>query len=438
MTGEEEAATLRAAERAGLKLAQKIRTIVLIPIFLFALLSVYLTQNPTGPIIIGFFLTLGLFHWWLIARGFDREWHRYGFVVADLALIAMVAILTPMSSSGDVPQIMIFRSFGIHPLFIVLGISALSLSPRFVLWTGAGCALTIAVIFGVILAGMERRVSWGDLPPRSTAEDYVAILLDRDFIGSGNRANEIMVMLGVAVLLAVAVGRARDMVRAHSAEERRRQRAETLFGRYVPAEVRDDLLSGGMALDAQSREASILFCDIAGFTSFSEGRPPDKVLAALDGFFDTVTEIVARNGGVVVSFAGDAVLAAFNVPLEMTDHAAKAVDAAAQICDAVGHESFDGNRFDIRVGVATGPVAAGSLGGSRRRTYTVYGDTVNLAQRLEQMNKDTGTRVLISASTRDALGQTDRALVPVGARAVKGRDELVDAYALGAGNPHAA
>ncbi|MEM9009584.1 MAG: adenylate/guanylate cyclase domain-containing protein [Pseudomonadota bacterium] len=418
-SGEEDAAALREAERAGLRLAQIIRTIALLPLFGFALWGAALTLNFTGPFFMGSFVAIGLAHYALLRARRDLWWHRYAFVAADLLLIGVVGAFVPMSTSGEVPQIMVFRAFGVHGLFLIVAMSALSLSPRFVLWTGAGAAATIAGVFLVVTAGMERTVSWGDLPPRSTAAEYVAVLMDPDFVGRGNRVNEILVMIGTALLLAVAVGRARQMVRDRAMEVRERQRIEALFGTYVPAEVRDALIDGE-ALAAQEREATILYCDVEGFTRFSEGRTPSDVIDTLDAHFERVTEMVARHNGVVVGFAGDAVLAAFNLPVKTANHAAKAL--------AAGREIVARTALPLRVGIATGPVAAGTLGGGRRRTYTVYGDTVNLAQRLEALNKETGTRLLVCSKTAAAAG--DAGLAPLGDHQVRGRVAAVGVFTV--------
>jgi len=247
-------------------------------------------------------------------------------------------------------------------------------------------------------------VSWGDLPAGPDRAAYLSVFLDPDFIGTGNRIEESMALLLVSAILALAVRRARALVRARAAAERQRARVQAVFGQYVPAEVAETILADDGALTPRSRPASVLFCDIEGFTAMAERRAPADVIALLNGFFDRGTAIVSGRGGVVVSFVGDAIVAVFNAPLDTPDHAAQAIRAGAALIAETEARTFGGERLRLRVGVATGPVAAGSVGGATRQTWTVYGDTVNLAQRLEALNKRFGTRILVCEATMRAAG----------------------------------
>jgi len=132
-----------------------------------------------------------------------------------------------------------------------------------------------------------------------------------------------------------------------------------------------------------------------------------------------------------VNHVGDALIAAFNAPLPAQDHAARAVAAARALQTLVSNREFDEHRLHLRIGVATGPVAAGTVGGPTRQTYTVYGDTVNLAQRLERLNKELGTRSLISGATFEGARATCADAVAVGSVQVRGRDGTVEVFAFG-------
>ena len=173
--------------------------------------------------------------------------------------------------------------------------------------------------------------------------------------------------------------------------------------------------------------ASVLFIDIEGFTRLSERKQPEDLVPMLNAYFDRVAQIVGQARGVVISYIGDAVLAVFNAPLANQEHAGSAVSAAREILIAVQTERFEGEQLSLRIGIVTGPVAAGSVGGGDRLAYTVYGDAVNLAQRVEQLNKRYGTRLLVSAATWEAAGK-DASLAPVGEVAVRGREEKVVLY----------
>jgi class 3 adenylate cyclase len=239
--------------------------------------------------------------------------------------------------------------------------------------------------------------SWGDLPARSTPAEYIALLLDPAFIAIGNRVQESISLLAGAAILALVVARARRVVVAYALEEGRRQRVEQVFGRFVPANVAHSLIEAPDALKPTIRDGTVLYLDVEGFTAYAAERPPAEVLEALGAFLQAVTSVIVRHGGVVLGFGGDSVLATFGIPIVHLDHAKRAVDAAFEILADLGSNPERG--FPVRIGIATGPIAAGTVGGADRQSYTVYGATVNLAQRLEEANKGFGTRLLVCART---------------------------------------
>lgn len=131
---------------------------------------------------------------------------------------------------------------------------------------------------------------------------------------------------------------------------------------------------------------------------------------------------------IVTQFIGDAILATFNVPAEDPEHQNHGVNAAADLLKLVQSTSFAGERLKIRVGVSTGPVIAGNVGGGGRAVYTVYGEAVNLASRLEALNKELGTSILVSGTTVE--GANERDLVNVGQVEVRGISKSVDLYTV--------
>ena len=185
---------------------------------------------------------------------------------------------------------------------------------------------------------------------------------------------------------------------------------------------------GEISNSAKLVPTSLSFVDIAGFTHLSERLPPAELIALLNGYFERATAMVADAGGVVVGFAGDGFLAAFNAPRSLDQHAACALRAARDLQDLVRDHRFGGERVRIRIGIATGPVAAGIVGGSSHQTFTVYGDTVNLAQRLESMCKAHDTYLLVAETSWSAAGRPP-GLLEIGPVEVRGRDSRVRAYA---------
>jgi class 3 adenylate cyclase len=214
---------------------------------------------------------------------------------------------------------------------------------------------------------------------------------------------------------------------------REREKIRETFGRYVDESVAATILSRQSegALTGETGEASILFTDIAGFTTVAEYLQPHELVSALNDYLETVLGPIRAHGGVVNTFIGDGLFASFNMPLGCTDHAAAAVRAAIDIQRAVGSRTFGdlGVALATRIGISTGPVIGGSVGAGQRMSYTLLGDTVNLAARLEQLNKEHGTRILVSQSTRDACAGRF-AFQPLGSVSVRGRSEHINVFSL--------
>jgi class 3 adenylate cyclase len=222
---------------------------------------------------------------------------------------------------------------------------------------------------------------------------------------------------------------------------RERERIREIFGRYVDESVAATILRrqspGGRigSLDGaragEVGEATILFTDIAGFTTIAEYLEPHELVAALNDYLETVLAPIRLHGGVVNTFIGDGLFASFNMPLACPDHAAAAVRAAIDIQRAVNSRTFgiEGVAFATRIGISTGRVIGGEVGAGKRMTFTLLGDTVNLAARLEELNKHHGTRILVSDSTRAACGEAF-AFAALGAVAVRGRSDQTTIFSL--------
>ena len=203
---------------------------------------------------------------------------------------------------------------------------------------------------------------------------------------------------------------------------------ETL-GRFVPADVAKTLLTEGGELSPRQSEATVLFCDLEGFTGLTENLGPDGIVELLNEYFEVMVEILERHRGVVTQFQGDAILATFNVPVPDPDHAANALRAALEMQDATRRRAFAGQRVGNRIGINTGPLVAGAVGAKGRLSYTVHGDAVNLAARLEALNKELGTRILVSGATAEQVEGFD--LEPMGDVGVRGQTGQVAIYAFG-------
>lgn len=172
------------------------------------------------------------------------------------------------------------------------------------------------------------------------------------------------------------------------------------FQRYVPIELVRTLIARGIESTPQARTATMLFTDIENFTAIGERLSPEILVTLLNEYFSVVTKPIEKYGGVITQYQGDAILAVFNIPTEDPDHAANAVRAALEIQALLAGRYFSGGiSLPTRIGVNTGEVVAGSVGSKDRVNYTVHGDAVNLAARLEALNKGYGTRIIVSENT---------------------------------------
>jgi len=211
---------------------------------------------------------------------------------------------------------------------------------------------------------------------------------------------------------------------------RERELIRDTLGRFVPEKVAGSLLAGGGTIPVQQAEATILFCDIESFTQLTEALGPAKIVDVLNSYFSDMVEILERHGGVVTQFQGDAILATFNVPVADAEHVGKAINAAAQMLSSVASNEYEGEKLRIRIGINTGTVVAGAIGAKGRHNYTVHGDAVNLAARLEALNKDYGSRLLISESSASRVPEIE--LTQIGETAVRGQTRSTKLFTLAA------
>ncbi len=210
---------------------------------------------------------------------------------------------------------------------------------------------------------------------------------------------------------------------------RDREFIKDTFGRYVPNEIVNRLLKHRGVLKPQLKTATILFADIAGFTNICESKVPKTVLKMLNEYFTVATAAMDLYGGVINQFQGDAMLVTFNLPVSDAMHSDNAVRAAMELQRIIAGRTFQGVPLEIRIGIHTGEVIAGSVGSEQRLSYTVHGDAVNLAARLEEMNKKYQTKILLSADTAARLkGSFD--LEAVGVVDVRGRTKPVRVYKI--------
>ena len=229
-------------------------------------------------------------------------------------------------------------------------------------------------------------------------------------------------------------------------EQRAVTRTQTTFGRFVTPSIARTIMdieeSGKLALGGEEKRVTVLFGDIRGFTTMSEGMTPRVLLDTLNRYFDGIVNVVNRYEGTVNKYNGDNIMVIWGAPLPVVDQARKAVQAALEIQRwIVTERATGGPDVSFGFGINTGPVVAGFLGAMGRMEYTVIGDTANVASRLTSNDIARRDQVAVSAETLAELG-TDVVSVDLGAVQVKGRAEAVRCYqvnSVGAiENPNAA
>jgi adenylate cyclase len=225
-------------------------------------------------------------------------------------------------------------------------------------------------------------------------------------------------------------------------EGREKRRMKRLFGQYVSKDVFEQLVARPelAKLGGHRRQMTVLFSDIRGFTTVTERGQPEAIVGMLNEYFTRMVDIVFRHQGTLDKFVGDMVMALFGAPLDDPAHATHAVDAALdmvaeiQVLNArwAAEGRFAG--LDIGIGINSGPMIAGNIGSEQIMSYTVIGDAVNLGSRLESLNKQYGTRILISDATLERLGgrYTVRPLGPV---VVKGKTQPVEVFEVTGRSP---
>ncbi|MBI3700081.1 MAG: adenylate/guanylate cyclase domain-containing protein [Afipia sp.] len=210
-----------------------------------------------------------------------------------------------------------------------------------------------------------------------------------------------------------------------------RDRVTNLFGQHVSPQVAERLLTEGASAASDHRQVAVMFVDFRSFTSAARTRTPQQVVERLDGAFADLVEILDRHHGIVNKFLGDGFLALFGAPLDDPRAVHHAVAAAREMLNAMERNNKT-NDWQLRIGIGLhfGAVVAGNIGSPRRKEYTVMGDTVNFASRIEALNKDFNSQFLISSAVRDALGEEGGDAVLLGEVPVKGYEQPMAIWRL--------
>lgn len=218
-------------------------------------------------------------------------------------------------------------------------------------------------------------------------------------------------------------------IMAEGLEEK--EKVRNLLGKVVSNAVAEELLGKDIELGGEEKEVSILFSDIRNFTSLSETISPSDLLKLLNRYFDRITSVIDSHHGVVDKYIGDAVMAIYGAPISRSDHAELAVKTALDMIEAINDFNSEikqelGIELSFGIGINTGRAVAGNMGSESRMNYTLIGDTVNLASRLEGLTKNYETPIIVSAATAHAVKTVE--WVDLGATNVKGKSGQIHIF----------
>ena len=293
-----------------------------------------------------------------------------------------------------------------------------------------GWAALFAALFGLAMPMAALKVRrWPWLAP--VAAVVLGAVAYLAFLGG-------LIVPVAAPLAALVVGTLATLAVDLATGPRARERMRGAFARFVPAQIVDDVIErtgDDYRLTGDRLEATVLFCDLRGFTSLAESLDAERVIEVLDRYLTEMSDAILDQDGTVVSYMGDGIMAVFGAPIADDAHAVKAVAAAREMIGPrleafnawLAAEGVAAGGVRMGIGLASGPVMSGSVGSDRRLEYAAVGDTTNLAARLEGATKDSDFDVLVSAATRDLAGAD---LPSAGTVTVRGRTGTVETFGL--------
>ena len=239
------------------------------------------------------------------------------------------------------------------------------------------------------------------------------------------------------VLLRARINAGLAKKRLHELE---RRQVRDAFSRFVPEQIVDEVLArtdDDLRLAGVRRNATVMFADLRGFTAFAQTMPADVVIDVLNEYLGEMSDAVLDHGGTLVAYMGDGIMAVFGAPIELDDHADRALDAAREMLaerlprfNGWLRENRFGGGFRLGIGLNSGPVMSGTVGSARRLEYAAVGDTTNTASRLEALTKETPHPILVAEATREALTSRRDDLAFVDELEVRGKEQKVRAWTL--------
>jgi adenylate cyclase len=421
--------SIHKAEQAGLVFAFRARCLAI----LVVTLSIFaLVPWPRNAYYLGF--AAGFFFLGYVPFRLRQHRHaeviKLGFVVLDVALITAAVLNLPSGGlSLDWPIQTRLRNQNFLFLLLLLGEAALTYSPRRVLWTGASIAVVWSLGFHFLYELPDSK-RYSDVAAQNLPDgDILNLFLDPTYVSLAQWLTQLIATGIMTALLAIAVRRSRTHLLAQLQAEVLRSD----LARYVSPDVADALAqrtSSDLGAPA-TRDVAVLFADIVGFTAVNERLSPERTFALLRSFQERSSRVVFRHQGTLDKYLGDGLMATFGSLQVEGDAPARAIACAFELHAEIERWSAKraarhAERLAVAIGVHFGPVVVGNLGSEQRLEFTVVGDVVNVASRLEEATRELGCMIAVSDACVRAAGP---------ARQSEGFEKVVEVRLRGRASP---
>lgn len=351
-------------------------------------------------------------------RNYLPNWLLIASVIVDMGLLMF--LMWSFHIQYEQPASFYLKAPTLMYAFIFIALRTLRFEPRYIVWAG------ITAIIG--WTAMVSYVLFADPENPMITRDYVAYLTSNSVL-IGAEVDKVISMAAVTFILFVAILRAQRILNRAVLDAT----AARDLSRFVSREVADRITSSDQAVqpgDGESRIGTVVFTDIEGFSTVSEKLTPQQLAETLNEYFEATCEIIDKHGGVITQFQGDLMLITFNAVTPDENHATNAMKTVIGIRDLTQKRKFcHGGRLPTRCGVNTGEIVVGAIGSKERLCFTVHGDQVNVAARLEQQNKQFGSYILVGENTVDACG-SEFEFTRVGEVTVRGRETPTKIYTV--------
>ncbi len=377
--------------------------------------------SPTGaefepvPVFLGAYFLFTCLRLWMAYKTSLPSWFLVLSILMDMALL--LGLIWSFHLQYAQPPSFYLKAPTLLYIFIFIALRGLRFEPGYVLLAGLVGAAGWLTLLGYAI--------YGEAGALSITRDYVDYLTSSRVLVGGEVDKIISIML-VTMVLTLAIARARRLLIQSIVESS----AAANLSHYVPKEIAERIATSEGPLQPDTREATIMFADLVSFTSMSERLSPDALIAMLNEYLALISAPIVRHKGEFCYFQGDAILASFNLPSSNLDHASGAVAAALEIQQLLKNHRFAcGETLKARIGINTGTIVGGTIGTpDGMKSYTVYGDNVNIAARLEQLNKTYQTSILLSQHTMELADQRRFTFSAKGSEVLRGRQASINIY----------